>query len=381
MDKKEKVLLQKYPAIIDLQEKAERRIPNVAWEYLQSGTGREIATQRNLEAFDKITLNPQFFKGELNPQVETKLFEKTYSAPFGIAPVGIQGLMWPGGEFCLASTAREKNIPYCLSTVASQDPESVGKKVGSQGWFQLYPPRSKQTRIDLLMRAARSGFHTLVVTADVPAPSMRERTKRAGLRTPPKITPRFIWDGITNPSWTMKFLKHGMPQLKTILPYADKSKQNVFEELRAGFGGTLSWSYLKELRDEWHGPLIVKGVTHPKDANHCVNIGVDGLIVSNHGGRQFDGVPAAIELLPGIVKEVGDQTKIMFDSGVRSGLDILKAIHLGADFVFLGRAFMYGLCALGDKGGNHVYNILKEDILMNMHQLGISNLGELRKIS
>lgn len=380
MDYRSKSLLQKYPAISDLELKAKSRIPNVAWEYLQSGTGREIATKRNLTAFDKITLNPRFLKGEISPNLETKLFNRTYSAPFGVAPVGIQGLMWPGGEFCLANTAKEKNIPYCLSTVASQEPEDVGKKVSNQGWFQLYPPRSKETRIDLLKRVKDAGFHTLIVTADVPAPSMRERTKRAGLKTPPKITPRFIWDGITNPIWSLKFLQHGMPQLKTILPYADKSNQNVFEKLRAGFGGTLSWNYLKELRDEWEGPLILKGITHPEDAKQSLQYGIDGIIVSNHGGRQFDGVPAAIDLLPGIVEAINGQIKIMFDSGIRSGLDILKAIHLGADFVFLGRAFMYGLCALGDKGGDHVYNILTQDMIMNMHQLGIENLADLRSI-
>jgi len=376
MDERENFLLQKYPAVIDLEKRAKHRIPKVAWEYLQSGTGKETALKRNTTAFDKLYLNPRFFKGEIIPKIETTLFGKTYSAPFGIAPVGIQGLMWPGGEFSLATTAKEKNIPYCLSTVASQNPESVGPFVGSNGWFQLYPPRSKSVRQDLLKRIKQSGFHTLIVTADVPAPSIRERTKRAGLRTPPRITPAFVWDGITNPAWTMKFIKHGMPKLKTILPYA--AKQSVFEELRAGFGGTLSWEYLAELREEWQGTLLVKGITHPEDAINSVESGVDGIIVSNHGGRQFDGVPAAIDLLPPIVNAVGKNTTIFFDSGVRTGLDILKAMHLGADFVFLGRAFMYGICALGDRGGNHVYNILKQDLLMNMHQLGIQNLGELR---
>ena len=210
---------------------------------------------------------------------------------------------------------------------------------------------------------------------------MRERTKRAGLRTPPRITPGFILDGITNPSWTLKFLQYGMPKLRTILPYADKSKQNVFEELRAGFGGTLSWDYLKELRNLWKGTLILKGITHSDDAKRSLDTGIDGLIVSNHGGRQFDGVPAALELLPTIVDAVGEQTKVMFDSGIRSGLDIIKALHLGADFVFLGRAFMYGLCALGDRGGDHVYNILTQDLLMNMHQLGIEDLANLNNLS
>lgn len=377
-----KKLIEKYPAISDLQSKAKKRIPEVAWEYLQSGTGDEIALSRNRKSLDNILFNPRFLKGELNPSLETKVLGMNFDLPFGIAPVGLSGLMWPGSEMILAKTALEYNIPYCLSTVATQTPETIGPISKHNSWFQLYTPRKKEIRQDLLRRIKEAGFTCLIVTADVPFPSRRERTKRAGLKTPPKVTPKFIWDGITSPHWTRQVIKHGLPKLKTVIQYAEsKQATKVFEELRAGFGGTLSWDYLKELRDEWDGPLILKGITHPKDAEQAVALGVDGIIVSNHGGRQFDAIPAAIDLLPLVVDEVGHKTTLMFDSGIRSGLDIIRALHSGAKFVFLGRSFLSGVAALGNHGGSHVCEILKEGLIANMHQLGIEELDQIDKLS
>jgi L-lactate dehydrogenase (cytochrome) len=369
-------LLEKYPAISDLEKRGASRIPDVAWQYLQTGTGEEHALAKNLKAFEKIEMLPRFMKGEQDPQTSVSLMGTTYDAPFGMAPIGLSGLMWPGAEMLLAQTASDYNIPYCLSTVAAQTPETVGPHIGKVGWFQLYPPREAKIRQDLLDRVKKSGFHTLVVTADVPKPARRERTKRAGMRTPPRITPKFILDGVLNPWWSMRILKYGIPKLKTIEKYAEGGS-TVYQEIRAGFGGTLDWQYMRELRKEWDGPIVLKGITHPEDARIAAEEGLDGIIVSNHGGRQFDAVPAAIDLLPGIVEVAKGKTAIMFDSGIRSGLDIIKALHLGAEFVFLGRPFLYGLAAMGNNGGAHVCEILLEDIKINMIQLGITDLKEL----
>ncbi len=378
MDQYPKFLLEKYPSLFDLEKRAKKRIPGVAWAYLQSGTGDEIAVQRNRKAFNKILLNPRFMKGELFPKMATIILDKRFDYPFGIAPVGLSGLMWPGAEMILARTAKNYNIPYCLSTVATQTPETIGPISQQNSWFQLYCPRKPDIRSHLLQRVKQSGFQTLVVTADVPYPSRRERTKRAGLKTPPKLTLKFLWDGITSPAWSRQVFNHGLPKLRTVLEYAESNKATkVFEELRAGFGGTLSWDYLEELRDMWDGKLILKGITHPQDAIQATSMGIDGLIVSNHGGRQFDAVPAAIDLLPLIVNEVGHKTTVMFDSGIRSGLDIIKALHLGAKFVFLGRGFLTGIAALGENGAAHVCEILKEGLYANMMQLGIEDLDDL----
>lgn len=368
-----------YPAISDLKLKAQKRIPHVAWEYLETGTGEESLIKRNVAAFDKITFTPQFCKGILIPKIETSLFGQKYAAPFGISPVGLTGLMWPKTEFMLADMANRYQIPYTLSTVATETPETVGKIVGNMGWFQLYPPRDYAVEQSLLKRAKDAGFHTLVVTADVPRGSKRERTKRAGLKMPPKITPKMIWQGITHPAWTMATLKHGLPKLRTIEQYTEHSSMAfVSNYVGNRLGGTLSWEYCERLRKEWDGALVIKGILHPEDAKKAVEIGFDGILVSNHGGRQFDGALTSIEALPNIVKAVNGQAKVLFDSGVRTGLDIMRALSLGADFVLLGRAFVYGVAALGQHGADHVTEILMDDLKNNMCQLGVENLEDLR---
>jgi len=370
-------LLNRYPAIVDLAERARRRIPHVAWEYLEAGTGRESLTRRNIEAFDAITFQPQFCKGPLQPDTTTTLFGRDYAAPFGIAPVGLTGLMWPRIECYLAETARTYGIPYTLSTVATETPETVGPLVGEMGWFQLYPPKDAQLRKALLQRAWDAGFHTLLVTADVPMASRRERTKRAGLQMPPKITPKLLWQGITHPAWSLATLRRGLPRLRTIEAYTDyRDMKFVSGYVGNRLGGTLDWDYCRTLKEEWPGPVVLKGILHPADAERAVEIGLDGVLVSNHGGRQFDGAPAAIEALPAIVRAVGKDTTILFDSGVRTGLDILRALALGADFVLLGRAFVYGVAALGRYGGHHVAEILLDDLRNNMVQLGVERVKD-----
>lgn len=367
-----------YPAIEDLARKARQRIPRVAWEYLESGTGDEDLLRKNRVAFQKITFLPQCCKGPLQPTIETQLLGQNYAAPFGMAPVGLTGLMWPKIEQYLAETAKRYQIPYTLSTVATDTPEVIGPKAGKMGWFQLYPPREKEFRQSLLNRAKQAGFHTLLVTADVPMPSRRERIKRAGLRMPPRITPRMLWQGITHPAWTLATLQNGLPRLKTVEKYATHTNMKFVSNMVGNrLGGTLSWDYCKLLRDEWSGPVILKGILHPDDAAMAVEMGMDGIVVSNHGGRQFNGAVAALDALPAIVERVAGQTKILFDSGVRSGLDIMRALSLGADFVLLGRAFIYGVAALGRYGGDHVVEILMDDLKNNMVQLGVENCDQL----
>ncbi len=368
-----------YPAIEDLARKAKKRIPRVAWEYLASGTGDEDLLSRNREAFQKITFLPRFCKGPLVADTETTLFGRKYLAPIGIAPVGLTGLMWPRAEHYLAATANRLKIPFCLSTVATETPETVGREVGDMGWFQLYPPRDTAIRDSLLERAQKAGFHTLVVTADVPMASRRERTKRAGMTMPPRITPKMIWEGITHPAWTLFTLRNGIPRLRTVEHYTNNNDIKFVSGFVGNrLGGTLDWDYCKELKDSWEGPVVLKGVLHPSDALKAVEVGLDGIIVSNHGGRQFNGAPAALEALPAIVQAVAGKVPLIFDSGIRTGLDIMRALYLGADFVFAGRPFLYGVAALGKYGGDHTTAIFLDDLKNNMVQLGVRNLKELR---
>lgn len=374
-------LLDKYPAISDLKKRAKRRTPHVAWEYLIGGTTDERLVQRNIDGLANILLVPRFLKGELKPDISTTLFGQSYSAPFGVAPIGLAGIIWPRAEVYLAQMANRHQIPYTLSTMAAETPETVGQHVGSMGWFQLYPPREEAVLRDLLARVKASGFKVLVLTVDIPAPSRRERMKRAGFERPPRISPRLLVQGMTRPTWALATLKRGIPNLRTLAKYVDSPTiKNVAAFTNTSIGGTLSWDYLKLVRDIWQEPLVVKGILHPADAEQAVSLGVDGIQVSNHGGRQFDGCPAGIDSLPPIVQAVGHKTTILFDSGVRTGLDIIRALALGADFVFLGRAFMYGIAALGQRGGDHATRILKIDLKTNMAQLGVTSIQQVKAL-
>ncbi len=366
------------PAIGDLQRRAKRRLPHFAWEYLDSGTGDEQARDRNIEALRNVTFTPQLLKGELDPRIETQLFGVTYSAPIGIAPIGLTGLIWPGADEALARTAATERIPYVLSTVATESPEVAGPNSRGMGWFQLYPPRDTELRDDLLERVASSGFTTLVVTADVPTASRRERQRKARVRVPPVIGPRLIAEAAIRPAWSAAVLKHGMPRFRGLEKYIDEATmRNTAGFVGANLGGTLSFDYLAEVRELWAGPLVVKGILDPDDARRCVDAGADAVQVSNHGGRQLDGAPGAIDSLPAVVRAVGDLVPVLFDSGVRSGLDVARAIALGASFVFCGRAFMFGLGALGDRGVAHALEILRDDLVNVMAQTGCERLDQL----
>ncbi|PUB13600.1 alpha-hydroxy acid oxidase [Yoonia sediminilitoris] len=364
-----------YPAIADLRRRARKRIPHFVWEYLDSATGTEATQARNRQKLDDVLLKPSILHGEFDPDLRTSFLGRPYPLPFGIAPVGMSGLIWPGAEQMLARTAAKEAIPYTMSTVATQLPEDVGPHAGGQGWFQLYPPRDPSIRDDILKRARQAGFHTIVMTVDVPVASRRERQTRSGLTNPPKITPRLAMQVARCPVWLNGIRKTGMPRMKLMDSYSSNrsalpSNQHIGYLLRT----SPDWDYFKSLRDAWNGTLIVKGVGRPEDATRLTEAGADALWVSNHAGRQFDGGPATIETLPAI--RAATDLPLIFDSGIEGGLDILRAIALGANFVMLGRAFHYALGALGERGAAHLVDILRQDMVSNMGQLGIKSPGQ-----
>ena len=362
-----------YPGIPDLKCRARRRLPHFVWEYIDSGTGIETTRYRNRKALDDVRLSPSILHGELEFDTSVKILGATCPLPFGIAPIGMSGLVWPDAERLLAQAAAKAGIPYSLSTVASQSPEDLAPYLGETAWFQLYPPTDPEIRMDLLNRARRAGFRTLVLTADVPVASRRERQTRSGLRQPPKLTPRLLAQIAQRPAWALGMLRSGVPHMRTLDKYID-DPGDLPPTAHVGYLLRTSpdLDYVKWLRDHWDGPFVVKGILRPEDADRLEQVGVDALWVSNHGGRQFDAAPASIEILPAIRNAT--RLPLIFDSGVEGGLDILRALSLGADFVMLGRAFLYGLAALGAKGPAHVIDILRKDLHANMGQMGLADL-------
>ena len=286
-------------------------------------------------------------------------------------------MIWPGAEYMLAQGCVKLSIPYSMSAVATVTPEMIASSLGDMGWMQLYPPTDPNIRRDMLRRAKNAGFHTLVLTVDVPAPSRRERQRRAQLTIPPKITPTMLWETATHPAWAIGTARHGQPRLRFAESYV-KVKGNTSSTAHPGYiiRGRPNWDYLSELRSEWDGHVIVKGITSPHDAVKLKQAGADAVWVSNHTGRQFDGGQSSIETLPAIRAAVGDDYPLVFDSGVEGGLDIIRAIAMGANFVMLGRAFHYALAALGQKGFDQMAFMLSDDIKTNMYQMGIKNLSQ-----
>jgi L-lactate dehydrogenase (cytochrome) len=359
----------RYPALSDLRARARARLPRFVWEYLDSGTGEEATTARNRRMLDAVRLWPSILHGEFAPDLSTTLLGQDHALPVGMAPVGMSGLVWPDAERLLARAATALGLPYTLSTVAAARPEEVGPHLDGRGWFQLYPPRDEGIREDMLRRARDAGFSVLVLTVDVPVGSRRERQLRSGLTQPPRLTPRLLAQVARCPAWALGMARRGMPRMRLIDDYAGQTRGM---QLNKHAGYLLRTSpdrdYLRWLRAAWDGPLVVKGVLRAEDARLIEAEGADAVWVSNHAGRQFDAAPATIEALPAI--RAATSLPVILDGGIEGGLDILRAIALGADFVMLGRAWHYALGALGPQGPAHLADILAEDLRANMGQLG-----------
>ncbi len=367
----------RYPGLDDLKGRARRRLPRFVWEYLDSGTGREATKARNRSALDRIGFLPSILHGPQSPDLGASLLGQRYDLPFGIAPVGMSGLIWPDAEGHLARTGAAENIPYTLSTVASQSPEDLAPHIGTRAWFQLYPPKDPDIRADMLNRVREAGFSTLVLTVDIPVPSRRERQTRSGLTQPPRLTPRLLGQIALRPAWALGMARRERPRMRTLDRYIDDTARALPPTAHIGYllRASPDRDYVKWLRDQWQGPLIIKGVMRAEDADALAAMGVDALWVSNHAGRQFDGAPASIEVLADL--RAATNLPIVFDSGIEGGLDILRAIALGADFVMLGRAFHFALAALGPAGPRHLVDVLRQDLIANMGQLGAASLSEL----
>ena len=371
----------KYPQVEDLRKKAKNRIPRFAFDYLDGGCNQEENLLRNTQELQQVMLEPNYLVDYSGAALQTSLFGQTYSAPFGIAPMGLQGLMWPGASRILAKAAFENNLPFVLSTVATSPIEEICEITEGRAWFQFYHPASSEIRDDLIDRAEAAGCKVLVLLCDVPTHGYRPREIRNGLSMPPRMSLRNILQMLGRPQWVMATLKEGTPNFANLKPYMPKGLDfrglgRYMDEL---FEKRMTADKIAAIRDRWKGTLVLKGVASEADADLAVKLGLDGIVVSNHGGRQLDIGESSIAALQRLAPKYADKLSIMMDSGLRSGTDIARAMAVGAQFTFLGRAFMYGVTALGKAGGEHTIALLKAQLQQTMEQLGCSNTSKFRE--
>jgi len=371
----------KYPDIEDLRAKSKKRMPKFAFEYLDGGCNEDINIKKNTDEIREVEIIPNYLKNYDKADLKTELFGKTYDAPFGVAPVGLQGLMWPNSAEILAKAAVEHNVPFILSTVTTASIERIGEITKGKFWFQLYHPADNKITDDLLKRAEAAGCEVLVILSDVPTFGYRPRDIRNGLAMPPKMTLKNILEVFKKPTWALKTLMNGIPSFEVLKPYMDKNLdiKQLGKFMDATFSGRLNEEKIKRLRKNWKGKIVIKGISNENDAKMAIDLGLDGIIVSNHGGRQLDAGESTIKPLVRIVEKYKDQITIMMDSGIRSGTDIARTLASGAEFTFLGRTFMYGVGALGNQGGDHTMAILKVQLQQIMEQIGAEKISDLKK--
>lgn len=360
-----------YPSIEDLIKKAKKQIPRFAFEYLDGGCNEDVNLYKNTAELREVELKPTYLSQHTHSDMKTELFGHTYDAPFGIAPVGLQGLMWPNAPEILAKAAHQHNIPFILSTVTTSSIERIGELTQGKFWFQLYHPAENSLRDDLLARAEAAGCEVLCILCDVPSFGFRPRDIRNGLAMPPKMTFSNMLQILGKPEWALKTLYYGQPSFANLQKYMPKGLNmgQLGAYMNQTFSGRVNESKISEIRDKWKGKLVLKGVASEQDTEMAIKLGLDGIIVSNHGGRQLDAGQSAIKSLTPIVEKYKGQIKIMMDSGLRSGPDIARTLASGAEFTFMGRSFMYGVAALGNEGGNHTISMLKTQLQQIMEQV------------
>jgi L-lactate dehydrogenase (cytochrome) len=359
-----------YPNVETLKKRARARIPKFAFEYLDGGCNEDVNLYKNTDEIRQVELLPQYLTDHTGSDMKTNLFGYTYDAPFGVAPIGLQGLIWPNSPEILARAAFEHNIPFVLSTVSTTSIERISEITEGKAWFQLYHPLENSLRNKIIKRAETAQCPVLVVLSDVPTFGYRPRDIRNGLAMPPRMTLNNIMQILGKPNWALKTLIHGQPAFQTLKPYMPKylnmRRLGVFMDQT--FSGRLNQEKIASIRDIWKGKLVLKGVANEVDVEKAIKLGLDGIIVSNHGGRQLDAGQSSIKALDRIVS-YNDKITIMMDSGLRSGPDIARTLASGAQFAFLGRAFMYGVAALGKEGASHTIAMLKAQLHQVMEQI------------
>jgi L-lactate dehydrogenase (cytochrome) len=372
--------LRRYLSLDDFEAMARRRLPKFLYGYISGGAESDAAVTDNRRAFEEYGFIPRVLNDVSNREQTTTLFGKTYAAPFGIPPMGSSALCAYRGDITLARAAAAMNVPMCLSASSLITLEDV-RRENPAAWYQAYLAGDAARIEPLVDRVAAAGYDTFVVTADVPVPPNRENNIRNGFQVPLSITPRVAWDTITHPDWLFNtwartVMNYGMPHFENM--DAVRGPPVLAKNLMRNIGkrDQLAWKHVELIRRRWKGKLVVKGLIAPADARIARESGVDGVLVSNHGGRQLDHTVSALRTLPEIASEAGGMT-VMLDGGIRRGTDVIKALALGAHFVFVGRPFLYAAIAGGQAGVERAITLLHDEIDRDLALMGIRSVGEI----
>ena len=365
----------KIHTIDDAIRLSKKRLPKLVFDFIDGASGDDKLAEINSTALDQIRLEPKVFRNIENRNLSKKIFDFHFDYPFGFAPMGMTNLSWPEADKMIAKESAYNNIPTCVSMASSTTLEDMFTFSEGHSWMQIYIFQSEEFIMELLKRAESIGYKVLILTVDVPILSRRARDDRNGFGYPFKIGPKQFLDFALHPQWSLTTLFKGAPQPMNYV--TSKSGDQVFR--RKESRGATDWNTLKRVRDAWKGKLIIKGVMNSEDALKIKEAGADAIQVSNHGGRQLDSATASINALPLIRKALGDDFPILFDSGIRSGSDILRALALGADFVMFGRPLMYAIGADGAKGLRRIINLIKEELSTNLGLVGLTDINEVDK--
>jgi (S)-mandelate dehydrogenase len=363
----------------DVAALARRYLPRIAYDFIDGGVDGEGGLVRNRDAFQRYRLVPRYLVDVEKRTQTSTLFGRAYASPFGISPMSIAGFFRPGADLMIARAAAACDVPYIMSSASCSSIEAAVGEAPKNTWFQVYGTRNPEITADLLARAARLNVPVLVLTVDTPVIGKRERNIRNGFRRPMKMTPGVILQGLSRPAWTYRYLTgRGIPLMENWAPYAPPGADagtvaDLYGSQTPAPGQ--NWDVLRTVRKLWSGPLVVKGILHHDDAQMCVDLGADGILISNHGGRQLDAAPAPIDVLPRIADAVGDKAVLLIDSGFRRGGDIAKALCLGAKAAFIGRPIMFGAAAAGEAGVRKVLDIYRQELGLLMGQMGWTDVG------
>ena len=370
--------LERLISVEDYRRRAKRRVPRVTWAYVDGGADDEVTLRENQAAFRRLRLRAQVLTGHASRDLSTTVAGVPIDLPILFAPTGLTGLSYWRGDPAAARAAESRGTRYIVSTASSWTIEEIARETQEPPFFQLYP-REGDLAARLMDRAWACGCRVLVLTVDVPVIGNREGERRTGMDRPPVVTPWTLADLARHPAWTYGVLRHGRISARHMVEQGGvrAAVESVGIQERSLMQSTLSWDDLSWMRERWRGKLLVKGILDPDDARRAIDVGVDGIVVSNHGGRQLDSVPATLDALPDIVAVAGGRTEVLLDGGVRRGTDVIKALALGARAVLIGRPYVYGLMVDGERGAGAILDVFREEMDRALTLMGVGSVADL----